>query len=144
MNKYHLLFHHSSEIVMKSALQLIDSLITELSEDNQSKHTEPTPVVGTLEYANNVLQRVNEQIAAGTLTPAVFAKIITNAEVIKVVVDAYTDQFKQATESKQSHLFVIGAAGTGKSTFAQRFSKGRIVFGIDMMSYGPKGFAFTP
>lgn len=60
-----------------------------------------------------------------------------------MVVDAYPVQFKQATESKQSHLFVIGTAGTGKSTFAQRFSEGRIVFGTDMISYGPKGFAFT-
>lgn len=124
---------------MFSSLQLIDSLIAELSvQDTQSKHIEPTPVVGTLEYANLVLQRVNEQIAAGTLTPAVFAKIITNAEVGKVVGEAYPVQFKQATESKQSHLFVIGATGTGKSTFAQRFSEGRIVFGIDMLSYGPR------
>lgn len=129
---------------MFSSLQLIDSLIAELSvQDTQSKHTEPTPVVGSLEYANHVLQRVNEQIAAGTLTPAVFAKIITNAEVSKLVVDAYPVQFKKATESKQSHLFVIGAAGTELGTFAQRFSEGRIVFGIDMLSYGPKGFAFT-
>ena len=126
-------------VIMFSSLQLIESLIAELSvQDTQSKHIEPTPAVGTLEYANHVLQRVNEQIAAGTLTPAVFAKIITNTEVSKVAVDAYPVQFKQATESKQSHLFVIGAAGTGKSTFAQRFSEGRIVFGIDMLSYGPR------
>jgi Tfp pilus assembly ATPase PilU len=73
----------------------------------------------------------------------VFAKIITNAEISKVVVDAYPVQFKQATESKKSHLFVIGADGTGKSTFAQSFSEVRNVFGIDMLSYGPKGFTFT-
>lgn len=106
-------------VITPFALQLIASLIDELSvQDTHSKNIEPTPVVGTLEYANHVLQRVNEQIAAGTLTPAVFAKIITNYEVSKVVVDDYPVQFKQDTESKQPHLFVIGAAGTGKSTFA--------------------------
>ena len=131
-------------VIMLSSPQLIDSRIAELSvQDTQSKHTEPTPVAGTLEYANHVLQRVNEHIAAGTLTPNVFNNIITNAEDSKVVVDAYPAQFKQATESKQPHLFIIGAAGTGKSTFAQRFSDGRIVFGIDMMFYGPNGYAFT-
>ena len=119
-----------------------DEQIAELPVQDTQRVNEPTPVAGTLEYANHVLQRVNKEIAAGTLTPYVFAEIIPNLEVSKVV-DAYQVQFEQATESKQPHLFVIGAAGTGKSTFANRFSKNRIVFGIDMMSYGPKGFAFT-